>query len=290
MLKLRYTPRLPRNNLLMARTDQQQIRHHRNAKGLLDPSLFPTDLVLAQPEVCLQLAIDLFYRPPSLVRTYHLSRDPLVQIGHQDFRLLRAQVSPSFTQHHSDVADVPQTQACAIHPEGFAAFRSREAGHPDALIILARQMGHQVFDCLILDRFPGPGHGEHKAPPTRRIVGVALHHHLDVVLRAIGRVAHDHDALGPGWRDKASDHLPKQGILRLIGGMAFRSDQTKGDWEAIAIPVDDQQGKADPEKPRVMFTLTAFLGQRVLRAPFGLLTAVTPEIEGAITGGWQGRE
>src|SRR4029453_12190777 len=111
-----------------------------------------------------------------------------------------------------------------------------------------------------------------------------------VVLRAIGRVAHDNNALGPGWRDKVSDHLTKKGILGLIGGGVFRSEPRKGKWEAIDIPVDDQQGKADPEKPRVMFTLTAFLGQRVLRAPFGLLTAVTPEIEATITGGRQGRE
>jgi hypothetical protein len=72
-------------------------------------------LVFAQPEVCFQLAVDLFYRPPSLIGTYHLSRGPLVQSGHQDFRPLRAQVPPSFTQHHSDLTDVPQTQACAIH-------------------------------------------------------------------------------------------------------------------------------------------------------------------------------
>jgi hypothetical protein len=61
-------------------------------------------------------------------------------------------------------------------------------------------------------------------------------------------------------------------------------------WTDLAIPVAEQQGKADPEKPRGMCTLTAFWGQRGLRAPFGLLTAVTPEREGALPGGWQGRE
>ena len=38
----------PRENLLMAGTDQQQIRHHRDAKGLLNASFLRTDLVLAQ--------------------------------------------------------------------------------------------------------------------------------------------------------------------------------------------------------------------------------------------------
>ena len=91
----------------MAGTDQQQIRQYRYPKGLLDPSLLPTDLVLAQPEVGLQLAVDLFHGPSALVCTHHLSRDPLVEIGHQDFRLLWADVTPSFTQDHSDVTDVP---------------------------------------------------------------------------------------------------------------------------------------------------------------------------------------
>src|SRR5262249_7428558 len=135
MLQLCNAPRCPGAYLLMARTDQRQIRQYRYAKGFLDPSLFATDLVLAQPEVCLQLTVDLFHRPSALVGTDHLSRDPLVEIGHQDFCMLRADVTPFFAENHSDVPDVPQTQACAIHPEGFAARGAREAEHPDTLII-----------------------------------------------------------------------------------------------------------------------------------------------------------
>ena len=138
MLKLSNTPRLAQDDLLMARSEQQQIRQYRYAKGLLNPSLVLTDLVLAQPEVRLQLAINLFHWPPSLIRPHHLSRDPLVQIGHQDFRMLGAKVTPFFTQDHGDVADVAQTQACAKNPEGFAALGSRETRHPDALILGAR--------------------------------------------------------------------------------------------------------------------------------------------------------
>ena len=71
----------------MTGTDQQQIRQNRNAKGLLDAPFLCTDLVAAQPKVRLELAVDLLHGPPSLVRTHDLSRDPLVQIGHQDFRM-----------------------------------------------------------------------------------------------------------------------------------------------------------------------------------------------------------
>src|SRR5437588_3617098 len=138
MLKLSNTPRLARDDLLMARAEQQQIRQHGDAKGLLNPSLVLTDLVLAQPKVRLQLAVDLFHWPPSLICRHYLSRDPLVQIGHQDFRMVWAEVTPFFTQHHGDVADVSQTQACARHPEGCAARGAREAGHPPLSTLMCK--------------------------------------------------------------------------------------------------------------------------------------------------------
>src|SRR4029450_3628468 len=213
MLQLSKAPRPAWENLLMAYPDQEQIGKHPNPKGLLDASLLRTDLVLAQPQIRLQLAVDLFHGPPSLVRTYHLSRNPLVQIGHQDFRLSGAEVSPSLTQNHGDVTDVPQTQARAIHPEGFAALSTREPGHPRTLIIFTWQMRHQVFNGLIFDRFPCPGNGEHKASPTRRIVVVTLHDHLHVVLRAIRRIALNNDSRGPGRWNKALHHLAKQRIF-----------------------------------------------------------------------------
>src|SRR5262245_47579800 len=138
----------------MAGTAQQQIRQYRKAKGAFEASCLRTALGLARSEVRLQLAIDLFHWPPSLVRPYHLSWAPLVQIGPQDFRMFWADVAPFFTQPPRDVADVPQTQACARHPAGVAARGSWEMGPPDALLILARPRGPYVFDGLILDRFP----------------------------------------------------------------------------------------------------------------------------------------
>src|SRR5436189_5632613 len=72
--------------------------------------------------------------------------------------------------------------------------------------------------------------------------------------------------------------------------MAFRSDQTKSHWEAIDIPVDDQQGKANPEKPRVMFAFPSFLGQGSLSTPLGFVTAVTNKVDVPILGRRQGVE
>jgi hypothetical protein len=103
-------------------------------------SLLPTHLVCPQSQVSLKFPMDLLHGPPALVCTDHLSRDPLVQIGHQDFCLFRAQVPPSFTQKHRDVTDVRQAQACARHPEGFIALGARDAGHPHTLRICARHI------------------------------------------------------------------------------------------------------------------------------------------------------
>jgi hypothetical protein len=112
----------------MAGPDHQHIRQHRSATGEPDPSRLPAYLGLAQPTVGLPCAVDLLSPPPSLRRTHHLLWRPLVQIGYQDFRVLRPQ---------------------------------------RALLICARQMRYQVFDRLILDRFPRPRHGEHTTPHRR---------------------------------------------------------------------------------------------------------------------------
>ena len=58
MLQLGNAPRGARENLLMTGTYQQQISQDRNAKGLLDASLFPADLVGTQSQVGLEFSID----------------------------------------------------------------------------------------------------------------------------------------------------------------------------------------------------------------------------------------
>jgi hypothetical protein len=60
-------------------------------------------------------------------------------------------------------------------------------------------MRHEVFDRFILNRFPRPSNGKHIAPLALRIVAIALHHHLHILLRTTGRIALDHHDLGPRW-------------------------------------------------------------------------------------------
>ena len=126
-------------------------------------------------------------------------RRSLVQIGHQDFRLVRADVTPLFTQHPCDVADVPQTQACAKTPQAFAALCSRKPGHAEALKICVRDMGHQVFECFPIHGFPRACYGEDKAPA----LGGLLH-------------ACDDDPRGPGRWNKVARQRTSQGLQGFL--------------------------------------------------------------------------
>jgi hypothetical protein len=65
----------------MAGTDQQLIRQYRNAKGAFDASFLRTDLRRTQSAVRLQLAMNLFHGPPSLVGTYHPGGEGLSAVG-----------------------------------------------------------------------------------------------------------------------------------------------------------------------------------------------------------------
>jgi hypothetical protein len=288
MLTLSHTPRRAWDDLLMARSKQQQRRQHGSTKGLLDPSLVLTALVLASPEVRLQLAIALVHGPPSLRRTPHRSRDPLVQSGPQDFRRFGAAVPPLFPQPHGDVAAVPQTPACALHPAGCAARGAREAGHPRALRIGARPRRHHVLARWALDRVPRPRHGAHQAPRTSRSVGVARHDPLPLVWRARGGIARDDDPLRPGGRAKASSHRTQQRLVRLIRRMACGPQQTKGPWHALRIPVGEQQRQADAEKPGVLCPVAPCVGQGMLGTPRRLVPPVTHERQVPVAGRRQG--
>jgi hypothetical protein len=174
--------------------------------------------------------------------------------------MFRADVTPSFTQHHSDVTDVPQAQACALHPEGFAARGAWPAGHPEALIIGARPMRDQVFDRFILTRFPCPSQGAHKAPPTRRIVGVTLPHHREVVLSARGRVALDNHPCGPRRRHKLAHHLTEQGIFCLGRWLSFAPYPAQGHGETLDVPRGHQPSKPEADNPGLRRAFPPFWG------------------------------
>ncbi len=129
----------------MTSPQQEQIGQHRDPHGVATPFLVPTDLMLAQPHPRFQFPIHELDRPALLVNAHPLSRRQLRQIGHQYFGMLRARVTPFFTQHHSDITDMTQTQALAINPKGFATAALDLFGNPGSLVQVARQMGDEML-------------------------------------------------------------------------------------------------------------------------------------------------
>jgi hypothetical protein len=107
--------------------------------------------------------------------------------------VFRAHVAPGFTQHHSDVADMTQTQAFAIHSKGFAAVGRWDTGAPGPGITLTGHMRHQVFDGLAFDGFLCPSNSKDQAPGPIGILSIPLHDYLHIIFRAISGIAfHDY--------------------------------------------------------------------------------------------------
>jgi hypothetical protein len=148
MLQLGHAPRGPREHLLRAGTAQPQVRQYRPTQGGLAPSLLPTPLGCPPAQGGLACSLAWLYGPSAVGDTDHLARAPLVQLGHEPLRLLRAQVPPACTPHHRAGTAVPQAPAWARHPGGLPAPGAREAGHPRALILLVRPRPHQGCERL----------------------------------------------------------------------------------------------------------------------------------------------
>src|SRR5262249_33867036 len=231
------------------------------------------------------LRLDYLDRPTFLVDAHDLARCQRGQIGSQDCGMLGAHVAPLFAQHHRNVADMTQTQAGAIRPKRFATFPPMRSGHPGALVILVRGMGHEVFERFLLHRFPGPGDRKDKAPAAGRIGLVPVLDHPHVGLGGIGGIPAHNDQLGPPRWDKRLHHLAKQGIFAAIRRMAFGQNEPKTRRHAIVVPCRHQQHEAQAKKPGMMLTDTPFLRHRILGAAFVGVTAVAKQRQDAV--GWR---
>ena len=136
--------------------------------------------------------------------------------------MLGAHVPPFFTQYHSDVAHMTQTQAGAIRPKSFAAFPAMLSGNPGALVILVRHMGHEIFERFILHGLPGPGNRKDKAPAACGIGLVTGFDHVHVGLGTIGGIPTHDDQLGP---TAGAQTRPPSRETRH-----FRCDTPRGAW------------------------------------------------------------
>ena len=196
MLQLKDAPGFATDDVVMTHAQHQQGDQHRHLSGFLAAILVPTDLMRAQAQSRLAFPMHHLHGPALLVDTHDWARRQRGQIGHQDFRLFGAQVSPSFTPYHSDITHMTQTQPSVRRPKGPAASASGLSGNPGALVILMRHMGHEVFERVLVHGFPGVSDGKDKAPPACRIGLVPVLDHLHVRLGAIGRIPADNPREG----------------------------------------------------------------------------------------------
>ena len=84
---------------MMTHPQHKQIGQHRDAHGFLTAVCVPADLVLAQPQARFQFPVHQLDRPAFLVDAHDLARCQFGQIGHQEFRVVGAEVTPFFTQN-----------------------------------------------------------------------------------------------------------------------------------------------------------------------------------------------
>jgi len=216
-------------------------------------------------------------RPTLLVDAHDLARRQLGQIGYQDWGMLGAHVAPLFAQHHSNIANMTQTPAGAIRPKRFATFPAMRSGHPGALVILVRDMGHEVFERFLLHGLPGPGDRKDQAPAAGGIGFIPGLDHGSVGLGTIGGIpAHDHQ-LGPTRGYKLTHHLAKQGIFTAIPRVALGQNESTAHGEAIVVPRRHQHHEAQAKKPGMMLACTPFLHHGILGAAFVGVAAIAKE-------------
>ena len=272
----------------MTRPQQEQIGQHRDPHGICAPLPVSTDLMVAQSQPRFEVSIHECYGPAFLVDAHHLSRCPLRSIGHHDFCLFGAHVTPFFTQHQGDVAHMTQAQVGMIRPKRLGALARVLSGNTGALGILLRHRGDEILEPFLINGFPGTGNGKDKAPAACGIGLVPVLDHLHVGFGAIGRITtHNHQSR-PTRRDERAHHLAKQRIFIAITSMTF------GQNDATASPASDNRPKQRSTTRSGCRTTRGEAGFFGLAAPpdFGAafvgLAAVAKKIEEAVAWRWQG--
>ena len=272
----------------MTRPQHKQIGPHRDPHGICAPLLVATDLMVAQSQPRFAFPIHELYGPAFLVDAHHLARCQLRQIGHHDWCIFGAHVTPFFTQHQGDVAHMTQAQVGVIRPKCLGAFARVLSGNTGALVIFLRHMGDEILDHFLINGFPGTGNGKAKAPAACGIGLVPVLDHLPVGFGAIGRIPpHNHQRC-PTRRDERAHHLAKQSIFIATTLMTFGQNDAKAHRNPLTVPSRDQHHEADAEKPGVMLAFSAWLRHWIFGAAFVGLAAGANKIEEAVARRWQG--
>ena len=83
-------------------------------------------------------------------------------MGHEQFSLFGAVVTPPSTEEHGDIANMAQLSLFDEGPEGPLPARGNQREHPDSMVMVNRQMGDDIPQILAIGELPGTGEGNDK--------------------------------------------------------------------------------------------------------------------------------
>lgn len=276
-------PRSPRLNLLGAPAQPQQIRHEGHGHRALSPCRVLGDLVLAQPDDAFQFLDPEFDRPSSQIECHSPGSGGLRQMGHEQFRVLGAVVTPPATQYDRDISHLPQLGPLGNRPQDPAPSVGHDQGPADLAVIMERQRGNQSAQGVAGGQLPGAREGEDKEP----LAGL---NGLEMRPRGIGRIGHDDNPRDPGGQHDFLQQLPKEGVLRLIALAAFWFDQPKGQGHAVHGPLRDQDDHLQAKGIGGILGEAPLLGHGRRRRPFAFEGASYHQLETPILRGRNRRQ
>src|SRR5918992_4830238 len=145
-----------------------------------------SDLCLPQAQSAFQFLEADLHRPSSKINRYHYARCCHREIGHEQFSLFGAIVTPPSTEDHGDITNMTQLGMFDEGPEGPLPTRGNQRGHPDSMVMVDGQVGDDIPQIVAIGELPGTGEGNDKEPAAglngleifaRGIGGIGDHNH-----------------------------------------------------------------------------------------------------------------
>src|SRR5918996_5792301 len=93
-------------DMLGLQAQRYQIRHEREGHGSFHSRGIVGDLCLPQAPTAFQFLETDLHRPPSEINRYHYARGCHREIGHEQFSLFGAVVTPPSTEDHGDLTNM----------------------------------------------------------------------------------------------------------------------------------------------------------------------------------------
>src|SRR5918998_222348 len=245
-------------DMLGLQAQHYQIRHKRNGHRSFHSRGILSDLCMPQTQSAFQFLETDLHRPSSKINRYHYARCYHREIGHEQFSLFGAVVTPPSTEDHGDIAKMAQLGMFDEGPEGPLPARGNQRGHPDSMVMMDGQVGDDIPQILAIGELPGTGEGNDKEP-------AAGLNGLEIFARGIGGIGDHNHAFAPSWQHQGLKHVPNQPRLRPIILVCFRFDQTKIQRNTVDTPLGDEQHQVQPNGKRGMLVQASLLDQGVFQ-------------------------